>query len=152
MATIDAAEAVLLDFERILVQLPGRDRSDLSIELERLSMIGTSNNATEDAADTPRNTGANRVSLVWERGHALAHSEIIPKYGELIAAGVAARKPHPGNWQAADAAEAEIAQAYAEAKAADIERYGVVGSDAWHIAWAAALFGHCEECDRPEVD
>jgi len=145
-ATIDRAEALLLDFEQIMLQLDEVEQSDLGVELDRLSRVAGAYNPAEAAEDWPRNTGANRASLLWARGHALAHSEIIPKYGALIAVATAARKAHRNDFRAGEAAEAEIAQAYAEPKAADIERYGTVGSDAWHIAWSWALFGYCEEC------
>ena len=128
------------------MQLDPAERCDLAVELDRLSTIAGSDAAAATAAGWPRNTGENRASRVWARGHALAHSKIIPKYGTLIAAAVAARKAHAGDFDAAEAAERELAQAYAKPKAADIERYGPVGVDAWHVAWAAALFGHCEEC------
>ena len=149
-ATLDRAEALLLDVEQIMLQLDPIDRDDLSVELDRLHEIAGSSNAREQAEDWPRNTGDNRYSRVWARGHALAHSEIIPRYGALLVAGTEARKAHT-DLRAGEAAEAPFAQAYAEQKAADIERYGQVGSDAWHIAWSWALFGHCEECERPEV-
>jgi hypothetical protein len=150
LATLDRAEALLLDVEQIMMQLGPTDCDDLSVELDRLHEIAGSSNAREAAEDWPRNTGENRYSRVWARGHALAHSSVIPKYGAILVAGAAARKAHT-DFHAAEAAEAPFAQAYAEAKAADIERYGKVGEDAWYIAWSWALWGHCEECAEQGV-
>jgi hypothetical protein len=150
VATLDRAEALLLDVERIMVQLDPIDCDDLSMELDRLHEIASASSPAVAAEDWPRNTGDNRASRVWARGHALVHSSIIPRYGALLVAGAEARKAHT-DFRAAEAAEAPFVQAYAGAKAADVERYGQVGKDAWYIAWSWALFGHCEECEREAV-
>lgn len=145
-ATIDRAEALLLDFERVMVQLTGQERSDLSVELARLVDIAEANNAREAAADTPRQTGADRTSLAWERGHVLAHTEIMPRYGEQIMVAVAAGEAARGGYEAKRAARDALATGYTAARDADAERYGVAGRDGWAIAETWALFGHCDEC------
>jgi len=139
--TIDQAEALLLDFERILLQLDATERSDLHVELDRLYRIAEAKYPTVVAGELERNTGANRASIVEARAHAYAHNSIIPKYGALIVAGIATTMSPGLKWD-----EAEVP--YAAAKANDIERYGEVGLRAWHIAWSWALFGYCEECEQ----
>src|SRR5207249_1693629 len=57
--TIDAAEALLLDVERIMLQLDPTECSDLSVELDRLRDIAESSKPAESADGWPRNTGDN---------------------------------------------------------------------------------------------
>lgn len=143
---IDRAEALMLELERLILDLDGESQADVMVELDRLGQIAGSADPAAEAESTLRLTGENRSSLQMERAHARAHSEIIPRYGVLIAAAVAARKAHRPDWQAADAAEAEAEKAYADQKAADAERLGHEGWLAWHVAWSFYLFGYCEEC------
>jgi hypothetical protein len=147
-ATIDQAEALLLAFEQIAVQLDDDDRVDLSVELNRLDDICKARDPRAAAAELSRNTGGNRSSAVWERGHQLAHNSVMPQYGHLIAAAAAAGKVPGLDWQARQAAEDALAEAYAAAEAADVERYGRVGQHAWTVAYFWARAGRCEECQE----
>lgn len=145
--TIERAEALLLELEQMMIQLDAAGVCDVTVELDRLSLIGGAYDPVQKAKDLPRNTGENRYSTVCERGHALAHSRVIPQWGREIAVAVAARKAHGDDYRRAEAAEDALATVYADAEAADIERYGEVGQLAWIVARSAALFGYCEDCD-----
>ena len=70
-ATIDRAEAILLDFETVLIQLEARDRVSLLTELERLVVIAGALHPEQVAAEWGRNTGDNRSSDAIDRIEAI---------------------------------------------------------------------------------
>jgi hypothetical protein len=74
MSTIDDAERMLSDFEAVLIQLSGKDRADLGVELARLMDVAGAADPYGASAEQPRRTGANvggpggfpgPVTVVW---------------------------------------------------------------------------------------
>jgi hypothetical protein len=65
---IERAEALMHELEGILVGLDQYARIDILVELERLEDIAKAADPHALAADLPRNTGANRSSVVMPWG------------------------------------------------------------------------------------
>ena len=63
MPTIETAERMLSDFEAVLIQLSGKDRADLGVELARLLDVAGAADPYGAAAELPRRTDANRASF-----------------------------------------------------------------------------------------
>jgi hypothetical protein len=61
--TIETAERLLSDFENVLIQLSGKDRADLGVELARLMDVAGAADPHGASAELPRCMGRNRASM-----------------------------------------------------------------------------------------
>jgi hypothetical protein len=85
-----------------------------------------------------------RSTLVDQPAHVLAHRDVVPTYGELIAAGREASSAHGYDWHPF---EPELARTYVAQEAAYLAQHGEDGLRTWQMADSIALFGYCDVYD-----